>query len=148
MKTIYNKTQYGILIYIMVIVMVFLSYAYFYQTGSNPIPLIPYVILMMVFLVIILFFYKLTIIIDDEKITAIFGIGFLKKSIYLNEIDTIETYKAPWFTGIGVRLTSKGWLWNVKVGNAILLNDKNKTKTFLVGTDDADKIVNLLKQLQ
>lgn len=128
----------------MVGIMLFITYAYLNQIGSKPLPLIPYLILMFVFGTVILFFYKLTICIDNEKITVIFGIGFLKKSIKHTEIERIEIYKSSWLTGVGIRLTPKGWLWNVKVGEAILI--KHKTNTFLVGTDEASEIITLLKQ--
>ena len=147
MKTIYNKTQTGIIAIIMLLIMVFISYVYFYQAGSKPLPLVPYLILMLVFIVVLLMFYKLTITIDKEKITAIFGIGWLKKSMDIKDIDTIEEYKISWYTGIGVRLTPKGWLWNVKMGKAILIQNKSKTQTFLVGTDEVDEIKRIINKL-
>ncbi len=145
MKTIYKKTQYVIFLNaILLIVMVFLTYGYVYQTGNKPLPLLPYSILMLVFIVVILFFYKLTIIIDNEKIEAIFGIGLLKKSIKINDIKSIENYKIPWYAGIGIRLTPKGWLWNVSLGNAVLINNKTTSKTFLVGSNEVDKVINII----
>jgi len=146
MKTIYKKTQYGILTYFLLFVMLLLTIAYWYQLGNNPIPLIPYLGIMVFFTLLILLFYKLTIQIDEEKITAIFGIGLLKKSMLLNEIDTIENFKIPWYAGIGIRLTTKGWLWNVSTGNAILIQNKTRSKTFLVGSKDVDTIIKILKK--
>lgn len=144
MNTIYKKTQFGILGIIMFVSMLIMSIVYFYGSSSNF--LVPYLILMFVFVVTILLFYKLTISIDEEKITAIFGIGFLKKTILLNEIDSIENYEIPWYAGIGVRLTPKGWLWNVSTGNAVLIQNKTKTITFLVGSNEVDEVINILKQ--
>ena len=145
MKTIYKKTQYGILLNaVLLIIMAFITYGYVYQTGNKPLPLIPYVILMIVFIVVILFFYKLTITIDNDKIEAIFGIGLLKKSIKLNDIQSVENYKIPWYTGIGIRLTPKGWLWNVSTGNAILIQNKTRSKTFLVGSNEVDEVIKII----
>ena len=146
MKTIYNKTQKGIIAIILLIILAFMSYSYFYQTGSKPLPFIPYIVLMIVFIAIILLFYKLTITIDNEKITAIFGIGIFKKSMNLIDIHSIESYKIPWYAGIGVRLTPKGWLWNVKMGKAILIQNKSKTQTFLVGSNEVNKIISVLEK--
>ena len=144
MKTIYKKTQYGVLTYLMLLVMAFLTVSFILQTGKKPIPLVAYLILMLVFIIIILLFYKLTIRIDNDKIEAIFGIGLLKKSIKLDDIQSIENYKIPWYVGIGIRLTSKGWLWNVSTGNAILIHNKTRSKTFLVGSKEVDKVINII----
>ena len=144
MKTIYKKTQYGVLTYLMLLVMAFLTVSFILQTGKKPIPLVAYLILMLVFIIIILLFYKLTIIINEDKIEAIFGIGLLKKSIKLDDIQSIENYKIPWYVGIGIRLTSKGWLWNVSTGNAILIYNKTRSKTFLVGSKEVDKVINTI----
>jgi hypothetical protein len=147
MKIIYKNTQYGILItVIFLLIMVFSTYGFIYQTGAKPLPLIPYIILMVFFIAILINFYKLTIVIDSEKITAIFGVGLLKKIIKLNAIKSIENYKIPWYTGIGIRLTPKGWLWNVKTGNAILL--KSKTKTFLVGSNEVEKLIKIINEIK
>ena len=87
-------------------------------------------------------FYKITIYIDKNKIIAVFGIGLLKREFLINDINfnTIENVKFNALTGIGLRLTSKGWLWNVKVGDAIYFKNKKGDKTFLVGTDDYKEI--------
>ncbi len=145
MKTIYHKTQTVILVIVITLaIMIFISYSYFYQTGSKPLPLIPYLIVMLVFIAILLLFYKLTISIDKEKITAVFGIGILKKEIYLKEISSIESYKIPWYAGVGIRLTPKGWLWNAKMGKAVLIKNKSKSQTFLVGSNEVSKIMDIL----
>ena len=91
-------------------------------------------------------FYKLTITIDDEKFTATFGIGWIKKTILLKNIDTktIEKVIFPWYIGIGIRLTNKGWLWNTKVGESIYFKSKNKFHHYLFGTADYEKIKKVL----
>jgi len=147
MKTIYKHTQYGILLnFVLLVIIAFISYGYFYQTGSKPLPIIPYIILMILFLAILIVFYKLTIIIDKEKVTAIFGIGLVKKTILINQIETMENYKIPWYAGIGIRITAKGWLWNVSPGNAMLFKSKNKF--FLVGSNEVDKVIATITKLK
>lgn len=142
----YSKTQYGILLNIIFLgVILFTLYAYYYQIGTNPLPFLFTLILVGVFVFILLLFYKLTITIDAEKIVATFGIGLIKKEVLLKDIDinSIEKIKMPWYYGIGVRLTPKGWLYNIKVGEAIYF--KTTKNSFLVGTDDFETIENILK---
>lgn len=139
----YNKVQYSkLLIVLFLPIIVFVICSYYYQIGSKPLPLMSTILIIAVLLIGLLFFYKLTIIIDTKNITARFGIGLLKKTIPINEINlnTIEKVSFSALVGIGLRLTSKGWLWNVKVGNAIYFKTK-KNKIFLVGTDDFETIV-------
>ncbi len=145
----YKNTQYGIFLNLfMFAIIVFIFYGYYNQLGNKPIPLIPTILIVALFVFIILLFYKLTITIDDEKFTAIFGIGLIKKSILLKDIDlnSIEKLKMPWYVGIGIRMTKKGWLWNVKVGDSLYLKTKDSKKVFLVGTDDFEEIKKILNQ--
>ena len=148
MKTLYNKTQYSTLIIVIFIpILAFLFYAYFSQAGDNPLPLISFIILMVLFVLVLLIFYKLNITITKDKIIATFGIGIIKRVVNINDIDinTIEKVSFGFLTGIGIRITKKGWLWNVKIGDAIYFQTKNKSATFLVGTDDYYEIKKLLK---
>ena len=123
--TYYKKTQFGVLLNIVLGLISIITIGFFlFQIGSNPIPLIPTLILISLFTLIILNFYKLTVTITDKKIEAKFGIGLIKRSLLLSEIDysTIEEIKIPAVYGIGIRITPHGTLYNVKIGNAIKIN--------------------------
>lgn len=144
----YRKAQKGIVLTaVLVIIPLCLLYFSYAKTGSKPLPIFVAVIISILFFGLALLFYKLSITIDKEKITASFGIGLLKRTMLLEEIDlnTIEKITSNLLTGIGIRITSKGWLWNVKIGDAIYFQNKNKTQTFLVGTDDFETIHKILK---
>lgn len=107
----------------------------------------PLIILVIVFF----FFHKLTIEIDNDKIAAYFGFNFFRREMTFEEMDpeTIESVKINWLTGIGIRITGKGTLYNVKYGKAIHIKSKNKSKTFYVGTDDFEEIRKILiEQIQ
>ena len=143
----YKKIQYGTLIIAVLIpIIIFIAYATYFQIGSKPIPFVPAIILVGILIATLLLFYKITIYIDKNKIIAVFGIGLLKREFLINDINfnTIENVKFNALTGIGLRLTSKGWLWNVKVGDAIYFKNKKGDKTFLVGTDDYKEILEIL----
>ena len=140
----YKETQYGILLNVVLAISILFSF-FTYSKVINESGAV--ILLIVIFLIIILWLllYKITIIITDDVISAIFGIGLLKKEIPLKEIDfsTLEVVKPSMLTGIGIRYTTKGWLWNVKFGKAIYFKTKTG-KTFFVGTDEADKIRDLL----
>jgi hypothetical protein len=146
----YEKTQYGLfIIAFSLIISIFIGYSYYYQLGEKPLPLTVTLLLIGVLILSLITFYKLTIRIDKEKITATFGFGIIKKTMLLSEIDknSIEKVIMPWYVGIGIRITPKGTLYNVKTGDAILIKNKQQTKTFLVGTDDFKNIKTVLDKL-
>jgi hypothetical protein len=147
--THYKQTQFGVLLNVILGLISITTIGFFlFQIGKNPIPLIPTLGLISLFLLIILSFYKLTITITDEKIEAKFGVGFIKRSLLLSEIDysTIEKIKTPALYGIGIRITPNGTLYNVKIGSAIKIKSQNKT--FFVGTDEFHIIKDTLLALQ
>jgi len=145
----YQKTTYGYFTALLfgLIALLTLASAY-YQLGNKPIPMNVAIFLAVFFFIISLSFYKVTITINGNSIVAKFGIGLFKKTMLLSEIDktSVKIVKFPWYTGIGIRLTSEGTLYNVRVGMAILIKNKKHTKTFLVGTDDALAIKEILSK--
>jgi len=133
----YKKTQYGLLLIALLLggsIAAFIwgqfawkKYALVVNAGG---------MIFLILILLLLLFYKLTITVKDGKITAKLGIGLIKKKVKLADIDrsTIQEVTVPWYYGIGIRLTPKGILYNVKFGNAIYF--KAAGKTFYVGTDD------------
>lgn len=143
----YQETQNALWITIpMLVIIIFLLLSYFYQWGDSPIPLSATITTSLIIVGIILLFFKLTLTIDDVNIKVSFGIGLIKKSIALKDINlqTTEELKTLWNFGIGMRVTKYGLLYNTKPGVAIKLNYKNSEKAFLVGTDNFDEIRKIL----
>ncbi len=141
--TQYKKTQKGFIISILFAALIVVIAIYYLSENISELFLY---LMVSVLTACILLFYKLTITIKEETITALLGVGFLKRKVAIKDIDfsTLEKVNFSLLTGIGIRLTSKGWLWNVKIGDAIYFKTKNN-KTFLVGTDEADEIIKILK---
>ena len=147
-KIIYIKTQYGLLLNILMSLSIFLIYAVYQKIPNSTSSLILWLTIGFILLIWLLM-YKLTFVIDQESITAIFGIGLLKRKVKINEIDfsTLKVVVPSKFAGIGIRLTPLGWLWNVKFGKAIYFKTKNG-KTFFVGTDEPEEIISILIKLK
>lgn len=97
-------------------------------------------------IIIFIIFHKLTITLNDSKISAYFGFGFFKKEMSIADIDitSIQMIKVNWWTGLGIRITNYGWLYNVNFGSALLLKSKDKRKTFFVGTADFENLRQIL----
>ncbi|WP_397362015.1 hypothetical protein [Olleya sp. R77988] len=141
----YKNIQYGFFIIIlMTIIITVISCLAIFKNVFN----IPIFITLLTTTIALIIFHRLTITIDNKQIKAVFGLGLIKQSIKIEDIDinSIKEVQVPWYVGIGIRLTSKGTLYNVKTGNAIYIKSKNKL--FYVGTDDYDTIKNVLIKLK
>lgn len=147
--TLYTNTQYGkLLIAILSVFGLIPIVLFFIEIDNKPMSYWAILLIASIFIITLLLFYKLTITITKEKIEAKFGIGLIKRSLNIKDInyDTIEKIKTPSYYGIGIRITPHGMLYNVKIGNAIKM--KSNEKTFFVGTDDFEKINSVLLDLK
>jgi hypothetical protein len=93
----------------------------------------------LLFVILTMLFYKLTVTVSRQALTISFGIGLIRKSFELSEIEAISKIKYPVIYGYGIRRTPKGWLYNVSGKKAIELIMKNG-KIFWIGTDDPDNL--------
>ena len=70
--------------------------------------------------VIVLIFYSLTITVTEDEVFAHFNFGLFKRTMKFSEMDlsSIKNIRTGLFTGIGIRCTKHGWLYNSKAGDA------------------------------
>ena len=92
----------------------------------------------------LLIFYKLTIIIDDTHLSFKLGAGLVSRKFPLSGIKECRSVRNNPLTGIGIRLYSNGWLYNVSGLGAIELTFKNKKTRIRIGTDKPDEIAQLV----
>ena len=92
--------------------------------------------LILMFIVLGLF-ATLKVNVDDQMIQLRFGWGAIRKGFRLNEIENYRVVKNPWYYGWGIKLTPRGWLFNISGSAAIELQMKNG-KRFRIGTDDPE----------
>jgi len=90
-------------------------------------------------------FATLTVEVDQEKLTARFGPGFIRKTIPLYHIVGYQQVRNHWISGWGIRRISGGWMWNVSGLDAVelMLQDGGK---FRIGTNDPEGLVSALEQ--
>ena len=141
MMTQYKHTQVGyLLLTLYSIVVLFLGY-FNIMTNFHPLTLIGLIII----LIILGTFALLTVTIDDQMIKIQFGLGIIRKTFPLKEIETYRVVKNPWYYGWGIRFTPRGWLFNVSGFSAIELQMKNG-KRYRIGTDDPDNFAAALDE--
>jgi hypothetical protein len=109
---------------------------------------IPVILLMPAIIMIaaaLALFYALSVEIKDNKLIIYFGIGLIRKSILLSEIQQARAVQNPWYAGWGIRLIpGQGWLWNVSGIDAVELTMKNGDR-FRIGTDEPEKLVTAIE---
>jgi len=92
-----------------------------------------------------LMFGWLTVEIDGGRLRWFFGIGLIRKSRELIEIENAKSVRNSWIWGWGIRLTPHGWLYNVSGLDAVEVTLKSGKK-FRIGTDDAQGLERAIQQ--
>ena len=138
----YNHKQIGhLIILIMLAVMIFIG-VIFSVVGIN---WIVTVVALVYIVVISSLFYSLTVVIEEDRIEVRCGIGLIRKRFKLNEIESCQIVKDPWYYGWGIRLTPHGWLYRVSGFNAVEIKFRNG-KRFRIGTDVPQKLEEAIRQ--
>ena len=127
----YRHTQFGTVNVVIVIAILPLVFLPAWLAGAA---LIAWLILILLLGILVLF-YNLTVSIDDTHLRIRFGIGLIRKRFPLDQIDSCRPVRNSWLYGWGIRLTHRGWLYNVSGLEAVELKMKSG-KTCRIGTDE------------
>lgn len=142
----YKNHQFSYLVpLIFLIIMIFISFSYLYQWGTNPISEDGFIFLLIFFSLIMLNFYGMTTIITDREIILKFGAGLIKKKITLSQIESAEITTYPIWYGYGIRFTPRGWLYNVGGRQAVEIKIRNKKTRILIGTNEKELLLTAVK---
>lgn len=114
--------------------------------SRDPVTIIQ-IFLFITFLICLLLFYQLTISVDNNSISFSLGIGLAGKSYKLSEIKSCKAVKNPALYGVGIRMISNGWLYNVSGTGAIELQFKNRKSIVRIGTDKPEEIADIVNRL-
>lgn len=136
----YHHTQPGTLnrVVIGAFVMVFLLLTAFLGTGD---PVAMWVMLAVsgVLFLTLLMFHALTVEVRHGEVRIRFGIGLVRKTLSVKDIERVEAVRNRWWYGWGIRLTPHGWLFNVSGLDAVQLNMRNG-RAYRIGTDEPEKL--------
>jgi hypothetical protein len=110
------------------------------------IPMAAFVVLIAVFSLCLLVFCALTTEVDGEEFRARFGVlGWPGKRVELGEIAAAVPVRLSWPTGWGIRITTRGWLFNVSGRGAVIVG-LNNGKQFLVGSDEPARLADAINR--
>jgi hypothetical protein len=75
------------------------------------------------------------------------GIGLVSRKYRIEEIKSCKAVKNPILAGVGIRLISNGWLYNVSGSYAVELAFKNRKSIVRIGTDQPEKVAEEINRL-
>ncbi|MBN1402484.1 MAG: hypothetical protein JXA74_16715 [Anaerolineae bacterium] len=84
--------------------------------------------------------YALTVLVSEDELVASFGPGLIRKRFRIADIRAARAVRNPWYFGWGIRLTPRGWLFNVSGFQAVEIELANGRR-FRIGTDDPQGLV-------
>ena len=137
----YEHTQVGYFIVVAIVAAMVAIEIILVATGINWIVIAVLVVLA----VALVLFPSLTVVIWEEELLVQFGPGVIRKRFKLNEIESCQVVKNPWYYGWGIRLTPQGMLFRVSCFHAVQIN-LMAGKEYLIGTDVPQELEEAIRQ--
>jgi len=131
----YRNSQMGYLIIAALVAGIILTLA---TTSLETIGLTHYMIVLVLIMVLVMF-YKLNVVVDRGVIVCSFGQGLFSKTIRARDLADCQVITVPWYYGWGIRLTPKGWMYNIAGTQAVELSFKTGKK-FIIGSNEAESL--------
>jgi hypothetical protein len=138
----YRHTQVGALILASLAAPVALRW------GATQLPGAPKALLVVaaaVIAVAALLFATLTVSVGDGELRIRFGPGLVRRRWRLADIRSCEVVKNPWWYGIGIHLTPRGWLYNVAGSGAVEVGLRDGRR-FRLGSDEPEELCRVLRE--
>jgi len=95
--------------------------------------------------VVLVLFHSLTVTIDEEELVVQFGLGAIRKRLKLNEIESVQAVRVPWYWGWGIRATPQGMVFRISGFDAVQLRLVTG-REFLIGTDVPQELEEAIRQ--
>ena len=137
----YEHTQVGYFIIVAIVAAMVAIGIILATTGVNWIAIAVLVVLA----VALVLFPSLTVVIREEELLVQFGPGVIRKRFKLNEIESCQAVKNPWYYGWGIRLTPHGTLLRVSGFHAVQIK-LITGKKYLIGTDAPQELEEAIRQ--
>lgn len=139
MGTKYRHTQYGTFMFIVFLITGILIAVVALRILAED-RVLSAILMLGVYLLGFVMFYSLTVEISEEKLKFWFGIGVVRKTIALSEIQSTKEVKNPWYYFWGVKSIPGGWFFAIAPGTAVEIEFRDG-KIIQLGTNQP-KILN------
>ena len=124
MKALYRHTQYGALMFgVFLVVAVLIATIAVADIREGR--LTAALVMIGVTLFGMAMFYAATIEITSEAIKFWFGIGIVRTTIPLSEVQSVKVIQNPWYYFWGVKSIPGGWWWAIAPGAGVEITLKN-----------------------
>ena len=137
----YEHTQVGYFIIVAIVATMVAIGIIMANAGVNWIAAIVLVVLV----VVLALFHSLTVIISGEELVVQFGPGAIRRRFKLNEIESCQVVRIPWYYGWGIRLTPQGMVFRVSGFHAVQIR-LNTGREFVIGTDVPQELEEAIRQ--
>ena len=137
----YEHTQVGYFIIVAIVAAMVAIGIILATTGVNLIAIAALGVLA----IALVLFPSLTVVIREEELLVQFGPGVIRKRFKLNEIESCQAVKNPWYYGWGIRLTPHGMLLRVSGFHAVQIK-LITGKRYLIGTDAPQELEEAIRQ--
>ena len=137
----YEHTQVGYFINVAIVAALVAIGIILATTGVNWIAIAVLVVLA----VALVLFPSLTVVIREEELLVQFGPGVIRKRFKLNEIESCQAVRNPWYYGWGIRSTPHGMLFRVSGFHAVQIKLVTG-KEYLIGTDVPQELEEAIRQ--
>lgn len=90
--------------------------------------------------ILLVLFHSLTVRVSNKTIHLSFGVGLIRKSFSIEDINEASAVSNRWYHGWGIKKISGGWLYNVSGFDAVEIKLKNGRRN-RIGTDEPKKLL-------
>ena len=135
--TVYRRTQYARTAVMAPLYYGWLLVALILGRGAL-LTILPVLVGIVVLMSIFFFgFRSLMVSVTPAEVDLAYSFGWPRKRIERAAIMSAEPLRIPWWYGVGIRRTPKGWMWSIWGFDTVLLT-LSGDKRFLIGTDDPE----------
>lgn len=138
MEAQYRHTQYGALM-LALLLMTGLLIAVVASAIIVEGRMLSAILMMGVYLLGLGMFYAFTVEISGEKLKFWFGIGILRKTYALSEIQSTKEVENPWYYFWGVKSIPGGWFYAIAPGPAVEIKFKDG-RMIQLGSNQPEKL--------
>ena len=137
----YEHTQVGYVIIVAIVAAMVAIGIILANTGINRIAIAVLVVLA----VVLVLFHSLTVAISEKELVVQLGPGVIRKRFKLNEIESCQAVRIPWYYGWGIRLTPQGIVFRVSGFHAVQIKLITGNE-YLIGTDVPQELEEAIRQ--
>lgn len=138
MESKYRHTQYGtatLMVFLITGILITIVALQVIAEGR----LLSAIFMLGLYLLGLLMFTSLTVEIAEEQLKFWFGIGMVRKTIALSEIQSARAIKNPWYYFWGVKSIPGGWFYAVAPGAAVEMTLRDG-RILQLGTDQPNNL--------